>query len=142
MTGPCLSFLEDSGEKESVHSAIFSVVCQLAESTTELETLAVESLTSVSFLFLTDAKKQRKIQHSAAEALVSLAKRDFDVVINKIIDGLSPSEVPNIEVFWTVKEMSDNSFTDLAPHLSPVRILVSPSFVLFDPYLTFASICS
>ncbi len=40
--------------------------------------------------------------------------------MTQIIDGLSPSEVPNIEVFWALKEITELSFTKLAPHLSPV----------------------
>ena len=125
MAGPCLAFLEDEMEKEAVHSAIFTVVCHLAESTSEIEAKAIESLATAGFRFLTDARKQRKIQHSAAEALIALAKRNFDVVMTQIIDGLSPSEVPNIEVFWALKEITELSFTKLAPHLSPV----SPPFL-------------
>ena len=121
MIGPCLSFLENPVEKEGVHASIFSIVCEIAESDTEMEKAQVERLTSVSFEFLLDPKKQRKIQHSAASSLISLAKRDFQVVIDQIINGLSPSEVPNIEVFWTIREISDMSFQQLAPNLSPVR---------------------
>lgn len=126
MAGPCLTFLEDEGEKDSVHTSIFSVVCQLAEST-DLEESAVASLATVSFNFATDAKKHRKLQHAAAEALVSLSKRNFTVVVDKIIDGISPSEVPNLEVFWVVKEMSDGAFTSLAPHLSSLMSKLLPT---------------
>ena len=126
MAGPCLTFLEDEGEKDSVHTSIFSVVCQLAEST-DLEESAVASLATVSFNFATDTKKHRKLQHAAAEALVSLSKRNFAVVVDKIIDGISPSEVPNLEVFWVVKEMSDGAFTSLAPHLSSLMSKLLPT---------------
>ncbi|QDZ21312.1 hypothetical protein A3770_05p38300 [Chloropicon primus] len=128
MAGPCLTFLEDETEKEGVHVSIFSIVCQLAESATEMETSSVTSLASVSFRFLTDVKKNnRKLQHAAAEALVALTKRDFSLVVNQIIDGISPSEVPNLEVFWTIKEISDNSFLSLAPMLSSLMSKLLPT---------------
>ncbi len=57
MAGPCLAFLEDEMEKEAVHSAIFTVVCHLAESTSEIEAKAIESLATAGFRFLTDARK-------------------------------------------------------------------------------------
>ena len=129
MASPCLTFLQDATEKESVQASIFSVVCQIAEATSDLDEEAVSSLTAVSLGFLAEetTKKQSKLQRAAAEVLVALSKRNFEVVINKIIDGLSPSEVPSAEVFWAIKEMSDLSFTSLAPHLSPLMSKLLPT---------------